>query len=161
MKKIVIAFFGLTLMFSACKKDPVDPDAGKTTLELLTNSTSKSWKLKSGTAKQNGLEGDLITSQSPCITDNVIVLFSDFGYEFKEGASKCDPNNPDLILKAKWSLTADNKTITIDKFIFLNYTIDKPSFVLSEVTSSTFSGTTQITLNNQTFELVVVFEEVK
>jgi hypothetical protein len=66
-----------------------------------------------------------------------------------------------LILKAKWSLTADNKTITIDKFIFLNYTIDKPSFVLSEVTSSTFSGTTQITLNNQTFELVVVFEEVK
>jgi len=148
-------------MLSACKKSPIDADAGKTTLELLTNNSSKSWKIKEGIAKQNGLEVDLIASQNPCITDNVIVLFSDFGYEFKEGATKCDPNNPDLILKAKWSITPDNKTITIDKFIFLNYTVDNPAFILSEVTSFTFSGSTRITVDNQTFDLDVLFEEVK
>jgi hypothetical protein len=161
MKKIVSVFLVLIVAIAACKKDRVIPAEEKTNLELLTNSSSKSWKLKDGVAKQNGLEVNLIASQNGCITDNVIKLFSDFKYEFYEGAVKCNVNDPDLILKATWSLSADSKTITIDKFIFLGFVVDKPAFLLSNVTASSFAGTTTLTVNNETFDLNVVFEEVK
>ena len=161
MKKIVVVFLGLFIAISACKKDPVDPTEEKTNSELLTNGSSKTWKIKDGIAKQNGLEVNLIASQNPCITDNLIKLFSDFSYEFTEGASKCNANDPDLILKATWAISADAKSITIDRFIFLGRVVDKPVFVLSSVTETTFSGTTTLTVDNETFDLEVVFEEVK
>lgn len=161
MKKIAILIFSISLLISSCKKDPVDPIVEKTNLELLTSGTSKSWKVKDGIAKQNGLEVNLIASQNPCITDNIIKLYADFAYEFTEGASKCNANDPDLILKAKWSLSADSKTIIIDKFIFLGRTVDNPAFILSDVSETSFSGTTTLTVDNETFDLDVVFEEVK
>lgn len=161
MKKIVILFLGLFVAIASCKKDPVVSVEEKTNLELLTNGSSKSWKVKDGIAKQNGLEVNLIASQNPCITDNVLKLFSDFAYEFSEGASKCNAIDPDLILKASWSLSADSKTITIDKFIFLGRVVDKPAFVLSNITTTSFSGTTTLTVDNETFDLDIIFEEVK
>lgn len=160
MKRFVIPFLCFLLFITACKKDPVVKQEQKSPLELLTNSSSKSWKVRDGKAKQNGLEVNLIASQNPCITDNIIKLYSDFTYEFSEGASKCDPNDPELILKASWQLSSDAKTVTIDKFIFLGRSIDKPVFILTDLTESTFSGTTSLTFDNETVQIEVTFEKV-
>ncbi|MFT6880719.1 MAG: hypothetical protein ACI8UX_000898 [Psychromonas sp.] len=160
MKNLIIPFLFLFALVTSCKKEPEVVIEEKTPLELFTNNSSKSWRLKEGIAKQNGLEVNIIASQNPCITDNLIKLYSDFSYEFTEGVTKCDPNNPDLILKAEWSLGSEGKSITIDKFIFLSYSVDNPTFYLSEITETTFTGTTNLTIQEENVDLDVVFEAV-
>lgn len=160
MKKLIIAFLSVGFLVTSCKKDDEVQVEQKARLELLTSNSSKSWKVKDGIAKQNGLEVNLIASQNPCVTDNIITLANDFTYDFLEGASKCNADDPDLILSASWSLTQDESTITIDKFIFLGRTVDNPAFTLSEVTETTFSGTTTLTLEGETFDVDVTFEAV-
>ena len=159
IQKLIIpgAFF---LLLLACKKDPVDSGEQTPVIELLTNNSSKTWQVKDGVAKQGELEVNLIASQNPCVTDNQITLYSDFSYEFKEGATKCNPDDPDTILKANWELAADESSITIDRFVFLGRSVDKPTFILSDVSENNFSGTTNVTLNNETFEITVIFEAV-
>ena len=160
MKNLIIAFLSVSFLMTACKKDDEVKVEEKPRLELLTSNSTKSWKVKDGIAKQNGLEVNLIASQNPCVTDNVIILASNFTYDFLEGASKCNADDPDLILSASWSLTQDESTITIDKFIFLGRAVDNPAFLLSEVTETSFSGTTTLTLEGETFDVDVTFEAV-
>ncbi|WP_304235262.1 hypothetical protein [Jiulongibacter sediminis] len=157
-KLMLLSVFLLVLV--ACKKDPVDSGEQKPVIELLTNNSSKTWQVQDGVAKQGDLEVNLIASQNPCVTDNQITLYSNFSYEFKEGATKCNPNDPDTILTANWELAADESSITIDRFVFLGRSVDNPTFTLSDVTENTFSGTTTVTLNNETFEITVIFESV-
>ncbi|WP_341225988.1 hypothetical protein [uncultured Arcticibacterium sp.] len=160
MKKVIIAFLSVSFLMTSCKKDEEVDVEQKARIELLTNNSSKSWKVKDGIAKQNGLEVNLLASQSPCVTDNIITLVSDFTYDFLEGDIKCEPSDPDLILSANWSLSQDESIITIDKFIFLGRTVDNPAFALSEVTETTFSGTTNLTFEGETFDVDVTFEVV-
>ncbi|MGR3812313.1 hypothetical protein [Jiulongibacter sp. NS-SX5] len=148
----------LALLLLNCKNNDVEPGSDKPTIELLAGTDSKTWRVSEGVAKQGDLEVNLIASQNPCVTDNLITLFSDFSYEFKEGATKCSPDDPDLILTANWELAEDESSITIDRFVFLGRSIDNPQFVLSDVSETSFSGTTDLTINNETFEVTVIFE---
>lgn len=160
MKLKSLSIVLLALLAFSCKKKDGGDVTPKSTLELLTNGSSKTWMVKQGIAKQNDLEVNLIASQNPCITDNLIKLYSDFTYEFSEGATKCEPTDPDLILKANWSIASDESSISIDKFIFLGRSIDNPVFVLSDVSETNFSGKTTITIENETFDVQVTFESV-
>lgn len=159
MRKLML-LSAFIVVLTACKKDPVDSGEGKPTLELLTNNSSKTWQVQDGVAKQGDLEVNLIASQNPCVTDNQITLYSNFSYEFKEGATKCNPDDPDIILSANWELAADESSITIDRFVFLGRSVNNPTFILSDVSENTFSGTTTVSLNNETFEITVIFQSV-
>lgn len=152
----VIVFFATIV---SCKKKTVE--AQKSNKELLTNNSSKVWKLSKGTLKQGSLTVDLTTIQNPCNTDNTITLNSDLTYEFREGASKCMANDPDLILKANWVISADEKEISVSKLIFLGRSVDNPKIKLSSVTDTEFSGTTQILYNNVSYETDITFSVVK
>jgi hypothetical protein len=152
----------IVLLFAvvfACKKKG-EETTPKNTLELLTGGNAKTWRVKSGIGKQGDLEINLVASQGPCITDNLIKLYKDFTYEFTEGATKCHPSDPDLIVKANWTLASDNSSISIDRLIFLNRVIEKPVFTLTEVSETVFSGKTTVTVENQTIDLYVTFENV-
>lgn len=148
---LIVLFFCL-----ACKKE-VEP---KSTLELLTGSTSKTWKVREGKARQGEVSVNLLDSQNPCITDNVILLFQDFNYEFREGATKCSASDPDLILKASWQLNEAEGTMSIDRFRFLDFTIESPIFELRDIKEDSFSGTTPIQISGQNLELDITFELV-
>lgn len=157
--KIKLIVFLLAIIAVSCKEDEV-PEAKKSNLEYLTAGTSKSWKLKDGTAKQGNITINLIDAQSSCVTDNEIELFSDFVYEFKEGASKCQTSDPDLIVKARWELSEEANTITIDRFIFLGRTVEKPVFEITDINDDTFSGKSNITVSGENADIEVVFEKV-
>lgn len=158
--KIILSFLALaTFVFTSCKEDEV-PVETRSNLELLTNNSSKTWVIKEGKAKQGDVSLDIITSQNPCITDNQIVLFQNFDYEFREGATKCEPSDPDIILTASWQLSEDQNTMSIERFIFLGRTVDNPSFEISSVTDETFSGTSNITVSGQNFDIEVTFESI-
>ena len=133
MKSLGLLLLGVVLIFS-CKKDPV-VTAEKTTLEYLTGTSSKKWKVASGIIKdQSGLEIPIESIQSPCVTDNVLVLNSDKTYELNEGATKCDPTkDPDVIIKSNWNLEENPKAISINKFIFSNYTLDNAKFLITSI----------------------------
>jgi hypothetical protein len=162
MKNSIIALF-LTVFVFACNKKKDDVAAAKTVAEYLTGPTNaKKWKVTDGTIKQGEISLNLIANQPPCITDNILILNSNKTYELIEGATKCDPSkDPDLILKANWTLIEDPKSITIDKLIFLNYVLDKPKFVISEINDDVFKGQADIVLNGRNLIANVTFTAVK
>ena len=158
MTKLWVLVFGLVLVFG-CKKDEVAVE--KTTLEYLTGTTSKKWKVTEGMVKLGEQSVNLISNQPPCITDNILVLNNNKSYELNEGASKCDPaKDPDLIIKANWTLVEDPKAITIDKFIFLNYTLQNSKFLISSINDNQFVGQTEISLNGKTYQANITFSVV-
>jgi hypothetical protein len=157
--KIKFLVFIVVLFAFACKKDPVE--VTKSNLEYLTGTSSKKWKLKNGTAKQGNVTLNLIDAQSSCVTDNELELFSNFQYQFTEGATKCAPQDPQVIINAQWQLSEDQKFITIDRFIFLGRTVDKPIFEITQIGEDTFAGKSNITVSEQNADIDVIFEVVK
>jgi hypothetical protein len=156
MKKLLV--LGLVLVLG-CKKDEVAVE--KTTLEYLAGTTSKKWKVTEGMVKLGEQSVNLVSNQPPCITDNILVLYNNKSYELTEGPSKCDPSkDPDLIIKANWTLVEDPKAITIDKFIFLNYTLQNSKFLISSINDNQFVGQTEVNLNGKTYQANITFSVV-
>lgn len=156
MKKLLV--LGLVLVLG-CKKDEVAVE--KTTLEYLAGTTSKKWKVTEGMVKLGEQSVNLVSNQPPCITDNILVLYNNKSYELTEGPSKCDPSkDPDLIIKANWTLVEDPKAITIDKFIFLNYTLQNSKFLISTINDNQFVGQTEVSLNGKTYQANITFSVV-
>jgi hypothetical protein len=162
MKNSIIVLLVLALTLS-CKDKNDDVSATKTVSEYLTGTAnSKKWKVTDGTIKQGETSINLIANQPPCITDNILILNANKTYELIEGPTKCDPSkDPDLVLKANWTLVEDPKSITIDKLIFLNYVLDKPKFIISEINDDVFKGQADIVLNGRNLIANVTFTAVK
>ncbi|MCP9770022.1 hypothetical protein EGI22_19135 [Lacihabitans sp. LS3-19] len=159
MKSLGLLFLGVLLVFS-CKKDPV-VTVEKSTLEYLTGTSSKKWIVTEGIVSFEGTQLNLVANQPPCITDNVLVLNTNKTYELNEGASKCDPSkDPDVIIKANWSLVEEPKTITIDKFIFLGYVLENSKFLITSIDDNKFVGETEVTLQGKTYKANITFSKV-
>lgn len=114
MKTIIFKLLPLmvVLAMASCKKD--DP----TTTELLIDSDG--WILVSMTVDPpivDPITGTSITdfyAQMDACDKDDITIFQDNGtYITDEGATKCDPNDPQTET-GTWVLSADEKTITID-----------------------------------------------
>jgi hypothetical protein len=159
MKNLSLLLLGVLLLFS-CKKDS-DVMVEKTTLEYLTGTSSKKWMVSEGIVLFEGAQVNLIANQPPCITDNVLVLNTDKTYELNEGVLKCDSSkDPDVIIKAKWSLLDEPKTITIDKFIFLSYVLENSKFLITSIDDNKFVGETEVTLQGKTYKANITFSRV-
>ncbi|UBM58432.1 hypothetical protein LAG90_16640 [Marinilongibacter aquaticus] len=151
-------FLGLILLLGfSCKEKSAEP---KSNLELLTDGLSASYVVSEITANQGGVSIDLLATENPCITDNLLILNSDFSYALAEGDTKCDPNDPDTILSSSWSLSADEKSITIDKLIFLGRTLTAPVFQIESINSKGFSGKTNVTYQGNDYEVLVGFSKI-
>lgn len=159
MRKIsLILVMALAVMAGACKKSSEEP---KPVLEYLAGTTSKTWKVNKVIVKQGSAEVDLLPGQKACDTDNLLLLFTDKTYEFREGATKCDAGNPDLILKSSWVLNDTEKSINISKFVFLGRTIENAKLIITDINDNSFTGTTDIQFNGTTYSGVITFAVVK
>lgn len=108
MKKMIrftlIAFAAL-IVLSSCKKDD------KSNTELLT---AGNWKLVSEMEKvDNGNWVENIGSYSSCDLDDYIIFKTNNTYEFNEGASKCDPTDPQ-IETGIWAFEANETKLSVD-----------------------------------------------
>lgn len=157
MKKIAFLLF-ISLFTISCKKE----ETVKSTIELLTNASEKTWKLKDATIKlSQDTKLSIIGSRPLCETDNLLILKSNLTYDFTEGATKCRTTDPDFIIRGlEWSLSADEKSMLVDKFIFLNFEIKNAIFNLTSVTESSFKGTTEVEYNGTDYVGDVEFEVV-
>lgn len=103
-KAALLLLLAATMSFTACKKDE------KTKTELLTSTTcwspSKSETLDPSTG--NWVE-DAIDN---CSKDDCTTFKSDGTLTFDEGATKCDPTDPQTS-SGNWSLSADEKSLIL------------------------------------------------
>ncbi len=154
---LLISVFGI---FS-CKKSTTGVTP-KTKTELLAGTVLKTWKnTKAEATNSGGLKIDLVVSQPTCVTDNLLIFFPNKTYEIREGATKCIAADPDLLLKANWSLNTTETQFSIDKIIFQGRQVENVVFDIVELTETTFVGKTSITLSGATYQFVATFEAVK
>ncbi len=100
-------------VLSSCEKKS---DDNKTTTDYLT---AGNWKV-TGMTVSPGIEvmGITITDiyeyfLEPCTKDDLIKFNLDGTVTDDEGATKCDPDDPQTSNDGTWTLTNDDKTITI------------------------------------------------
>lgn len=154
---VFLAFTSLSLF--SCKEKTV---INKSKTELLAGTVSKTWKNTKAEASQpGGLKIDLVITQPTCITDNLLTFYPNNTYEFREGATKCNATDPDLLLKANWSFTENETKFKIDKIIFQGREVNDTVFDIVELTDNIFTGSTTLTLNGVTYGFVATFQAVK
>ena len=94
-------------------------------------------------------ETDLTPFYNPCALDDFYKFNTDMSYTLDEGASKCDPNSPQLIESGSWAWSTGETQLTL--------TLQQGTYSLAVTAlSATQMTTTQaITLNNANYTLTV------
>ena len=158
MKKgaILLIMFMSQFLFSSCEL--IEP--AKSEQELLAGNTSVQWKVVRGIAKLDGAEIDVVSAQNPCVLDNLLELYAEGTFDLTEGSTKCSPSDPQSIYTGNWAYNEATNKLTIDKFTFLSITIDNPSFTITELTETSFSGTTVVQFQGETVTADITFEKV-
>lgn len=158
---VIIVLMICTASIFSCKKSTTEVTP-KTKTELLAGTVSKTWKnTKAQATNPQNLTVDLVSTQATCIVDNLIIFFPNKTYEFREGATKCNASDPDLLLKANWSFSADETKFTIDKISFLGREFSNTTFDIVELTETTFVGKTSLAVSGVTYQFAATFEAVK
>ncbi len=132
-----IVLASMLVIFSACKKDKDDPQPSKT--QMLT---AKNWKLTSVT--MNG--ADQYGSIPACTKDDLAKYNTDNTVTYDEGATKCDPDDPQTET-AVWAFD-NNETQLIE---------DGQTYDIKELSSNTLKLSMTEDFMGQNVELVSTY----
>ncbi|WP_259016514.1 hypothetical protein [Emticicia fluvialis] len=134
----------------------------KSRTELMAGASSKSWKITKAEASiTTDAKIDLVSTQQACITDNLLVFAVNGTYELREGASKCNAADPDLILSSNWSFTDNETKFKIDRIVFLGVELKDTVFEIVDLSENVFTGKTNIDYKGTKYQLVATFQAVK
>jgi hypothetical protein len=106
--------------------------------QLLTGTEKKAWSLTSFQVIDEGEESSLVPARNlfngTCEADDQYVFYanSERRYEFTNGASKCAPSEPDVLLTDQWTFTNANATLEF-AFPLLNA---KLPFIVKSLTAT-------------------------
>ncbi len=110
MKKLLIVASAV-IAFAACKKD--DDTTTKTSTDHLK---AGKWFLAAETEREqgNGVDTtyDYMSDYKACELDNYM-LFTQDSASFDNGATKCDPSDPQVISTAAWTLIDNNSKLVL------------------------------------------------
>ncbi|MCB0522375.1 MAG: lipocalin family protein [Lewinellaceae bacterium] len=110
---LFLAICGL-LTLNSCSKDDEE-----TATDLLTGGT---WTLSESRSDIDG-DGTLESDIEDCSKDDKTTFEKEGTYKFDEGATKCDPADPQTTT-GTWALSSDEKTLTVtESGLGLAYTI--------------------------------------
>lgn len=110
MKSSVLALSLIALLaFSGCQKD--DPPPPPTKTELI----SRDWKATAMTAVFPAPIGtvDALAQLQACERDNIIKVKADGTYIVDEGATKCNPADPQTVETGNWVFASNETKLTI------------------------------------------------
>jgi hypothetical protein len=111
----------MTLVFVGCKKDD---DAEPDNLPIGRN-----WKITQLIFTNSLGSVDQVPKFASCDVDDIYRFRDDFTYAREEGASKCDPNDPNIVEQGTWSREEN-------KFVW-----DGDEFNIDEINKQTFKIT--------------------
>ncbi|MEJ7822699.1 MAG: hypothetical protein WKF85_10285 [Chitinophagaceae bacterium] len=99
MKKRLITFGSLFICLSCicgmCSKDDV--------VSLVPDDLVGKFKISGYTLVSNGISTNYFATRPSCVKDNIITYSRDYMVSLDEGATKCDPSDPQLV-SAKFTL---------------------------------------------------------
>lgn len=110
-KVLALSVFAFLFFISACKKEESDP----TPESMLT---AGNWKMTAmvidpPVTVQGISVSDIYAFLLPCVTDDLIKFESDGTVVEDEGATKCDPDDPQTTSDGTWTLSSDGTVLTI------------------------------------------------
>jgi len=151
MKKIIRSTALLTLIaafvlsIGACKKD-----AAKSKTELLTQSSWKVLKLEERTGA--GPWTEVLPLPPACDRDNINIFRTNGTFEENEGATKCNPADPQIVSTGSWSFITNETQLQVPGgpgTLLLNIDqLDENTMVLSVPLSGGATITSRITLGH-------------
>ena len=115
MKKMIIAFSALALVFTSCKKDEESKAVTPTKENLTGTWMITSMKLGNATGSM-----DIFSTFDACQKDDKYLLNADLSYAVEDAGTKCDPDGG--YTGGTWALTnattidLDGEVNTIDSF---------------------------------------------
>jgi hypothetical protein len=134
-------------IFTSCG-DNNPPEPTKT--ELITN---KNWKITAQSESDNGgAATDSYTNISSCNKDDIFIFGTDGKFTWDEGATKCDPADPQTVETGTWAFTNEEGKIVLtfvgdtDEFDIVELTSSR--LVIKE--SSSFQGVNTVTTTTYT-----------
>jgi hypothetical protein len=111
IKYFAFALLSSALLFSACSKDE------STTTPTVAGSTylvGKDWRMIAATLSTAGVPTvDMFAAMQPCEKDNLLEFLTSGLITEKEGATKCDPTDPDTAPYGAWTLLNSDKQLRI------------------------------------------------
>jgi hypothetical protein len=115
MKKLIILTLVISGTFSACKKKDETTPASKSKTELIT---AHYWKLSAFTVNPPIDVGgtqvtDVYDQLEACTKDDLIKFNTDKTYIEDEGATKCDPSDPQTYTST-WNFNSTETIVTVD-----------------------------------------------
>lgn len=133
MKKSTFYALSLLCMSMACKKDSPSP----------AQMISRNWIQTDITLTANGATQSIFAQQSVCDADDIYAFSANGTLAIQEGATKCDPADPDVKGTGTWTLGTNNTTLEISDNVngAQTFTVEKLStteLVLSD--TATISG---------------------
>ena len=135
VKSLGLISLMMLLVMASCKKD--DPAPVKTTKDYLT---AHNWKMTAQVIDPGvNINGTIITDifvfVPDCTKDDLTKFESNGSITDDEGATKCDPTDPQTTTDGKWVLSSDKKTMTI------TYPNEDPTSIeILTINDTTFKG---------------------
>lgn len=155
MLSIAMLVLSSSLLFTACKKDDDKKE------DRRENLTTGQWLQTAGTSTttMNGVTSpavDEFASYDACEKDDLNKFETSGSVTVDEGATKCDPSDPQTYSGGNWTLTDNNNRLTIgvQNLYMVDYEIKELSsstLRLSTTFKDTVQGMPYSTLSTVTF----------
>ncbi len=111
-KKIaIIATLAFIVAFSACKKDKKSTEPS--VLSKTQYLTKAPWKFSMERVKSGGVWTDVTSFLPSCMLDGTITFATNNTVTADEGATKCDPSDPQTI-SSNWSFFNNEAMLILD-----------------------------------------------
>lgn len=155
-------------VLSSCKEDDPEPLMAETQAVLLAGQkgSSKSWKLVSA-SYQEGSSASTDINLDQCILDNIYSFSNneDQTYKATEGATSCDPTDPNVVEAGNWTFTLDGEILIVlpDEVTYSNSALFSFLTYPSEVVTITDGGMTlkmNILENGSAYSYTLTFSKL-
>jgi len=102
----------LLFAFVGCKKDSASPSSNSSKTSIIT---SKSWRVTNLKVSLGSVVLlDQLQGMPACELDNVIKFATAGTYSVEEGATKCDPSDPNIVDNGTWKLESNETKFNLD-----------------------------------------------
>lgn len=154
LKSFAYSLMAISLITVSCKKDDKKNEPTKT--ELLTGNNWVTTRIEIEPAidfdGDGTQENNLTPYFDPCDLDDFLNLKTDKTYIIEEGASKCDPNDPQVVETGTWTLSSNNTRLV------LSSGGSSSDYLLKTLTANKMVTAEELVLNGVTYTITTTYD---